>query len=344
MIRMKSAPRTALAALLLLAGCGGSGGGTSAADPPASSTTYVSAPDCAGPSNILAENATAPQDATFMRVQHMGDPGTSELAEEVAHEVTWAVGDYTGFYPSDSGAQRGDRDVALPDPASAFQLDCGSAGVFINTGEFSHHVPLVGEGPSASIARDPSTRPAILRAPGASLAIEASVDLRSVRYQQPHTGEGTAQLSFFYYAQDATTGTVIAHLVALFDSRPPGVNGSAMESIGSDGHVAFVSSPLAAVQADGTPVRFAGPGAGSATEHNVAAWNEPMRFRAVVSYEQFAALLAQLRAGPLPAISPRPQDWHVTEFGVLAEVFPGTGDQHNVALGASVLDLELSAS
>ena len=340
---MRFAPWTALAALALLGGCGASAG-TSSPDAPGSSTPYVSAPDCAGPSNIVAENAAAPQDATFLRVQHIGDPGTAELAGEVAHEITWSVGDYTGFYPSASSAQRGYRDVALPDPASAFQLDCGSAGVFINSWEFSHHAPLVGEGPSASIARDPSARPAIFRAPGASLTLEANVNLRFVRYQQPHTGDGTAQLSFFYYAQDATTGTVFAHLIALFDSRPPGVNGSAMESIGSDGHVAFVSSPLAAVQADGTPVRFATAGAGSATEQNVEAWGEPLRFRAVVTYEEFAAMLAQLRSGPLPAISPRPEDWRITEFGVLAETFPGTGDQHNVALGASVLGLQASGS
>jgi hypothetical protein len=342
-IRMKSAAGAILAALLALAGCGGSGG-TSASGAPASSQPFVSAPDCAGPSSIVAEDAAAPQDATFVRVQHIGDPGTAELAGEVAHEVTWAVGDYTGFYPADAGAQRGFRDAALPDPASAFQLDCGSAGVFIDTWEFPHHAPLVGEGPSASVARDPSARPALLHAPGATFTIEADVDLHSVRYQQPHTGDGTAQLSFFYYAQDATTGTVIAHLIALFDSRAPGVNGSAMENVGSDGHVAFVSSPLAALQADGTAVRFASPGAGSATERNVDAWSAPVRFRAVVTYEEFAALLGELRAGPLPAISPRPEDWHLTEFGVLAEVFPGTGDQHNVALGASVLDLRLSGT
>ena len=341
---MRFDPWKLLAALLLLAACGGGGGGASAPAAPGTPTLYVSAPDCAGPGNILAEEAASPQDATYVRVQHIGDPGTAELAEEVAHPITWAVGDYTGFYPANPGAQRGYRDAALPDPASAFQLDCGSAGVFINSFQFSHHAPLVGEGPSASVAREPSNPPAIFRAPGASLVIEARVDLRYVRYQQPHTDDGTAQLSYFYYARDATTGTVVAHLVGLFDSRPPGVGGSATESVGSDGHVAFVGSPLAARQPGGAPVRFASVGAASATMRNVDAWNQPLTFQAVVSYEQFAALLAQLRAGPLPTVSPRPEDWRITEFGVLAEVFPGTGDAHNVALGASVLGLKLSGT
>jgi len=339
---MKSARWKTIAALLLLSGCGGGGGSSSGTPSPA--TFYVSAPDCAGPANIIAEDAPAPKDATFMRVQHVGDPGTAELAEEVAHQITWPVGDYTGFYPPDTTAQRGYRDVATPDPASAFQLACGSAGAFINTWEFSHRAPLTGEGPSASVARDPAVAPAIFRSPGASLVLQANLNLRYVRYQQPHTDYGTAQLSFFYYAKDATTGALIAHLVALFDSRPPGVGGSAMESVGNDGQVVFVESPLAASQADGTPVRFASVGAGSATERTVDAWNQPLAFRAVVTYEQFSALLAQLRAGPLPNISPHPEDWHVIEFGVLAEVLPGTTDEHNVAMGTSVLDLQLSGT
>jgi hypothetical protein len=333
-------PKTwkALGATLLLAGCGG--GGSSSA--PSPSAFYVSAPDCAGVANIIAEDAPAPKDATFMRVQHIGDPGTTELAEEIAHTITWPVGDYTGFHPSSNAAQRGFRDVATPDPASAFQLECGSAGAFINTWQFSHQSALTGEGPSASIARDPAVPPAIFRAPGASLVMQADVDLRYVRYQQPHTGYGTAQLSFFYYAKDATTGALVAQLVALFDSRPPGVGGSATESVGNDGQVVFVESPLAAAQPDGSPVRFATVGSGSATEHTVDAWNEPLHFRAVVTYEQFSTLLARLRAGPLPNISPHPEDWHVVEFGVLAEVLPGTGDDHNVAMGTSVFNLQLS--
>jgi hypothetical protein len=38
----------------------------------------------------------------------------------------------------------------------------------------------------------------------------------------------------------------------------------------------------------------------------------------------------------------RPEDYRVTSFGLLGEVFPGTGDAHEVALGASVTDLTLS--
>src|SRR5206468_4443676 len=84
--------RLAFAGLALaLAACGGGSGG-SASPPSQPALAYLSAPDCAGPAN------------------HIGDPGTAELAGEIANRVTWAVGDLTGFYPPDpatSGAQRG---------------------------------------------------------------------------------------------------------------------------------------------------------------------------------------------------------------------------------------------
>ena len=44
----------------------------------------------------------------------------------------------------------------------------------------------------------------------------------------------------------------------------------------------------------------------------------------------------------LPAISPRPEDYRITLFGVLGEVFPGTGRDYEVAIGAQVRDLRLS--
>jgi hypothetical protein len=73
-------------------------------------------------------------------------------------------------------------------------------------------------------------------------------------------------------------------------------------------------------------------------------WARPDLFRAQVTYDMFGALLARLKAGPLPAISSRPEDYSVLSFGVLAEVFPGTGGDHNLSFGGSVRDLRLSGS
>jgi len=53
-------------------------------------------------------------------------------------------------------------------------------------------------------------------------------------------------------------------------------------------------------------------------------------------------MLQRLRAGPLPHISPRPEDYGLFLFGILGEAFPGTGDANNVALGGSVQGLRLS--
>jgi hypothetical protein len=334
--------RLLLVALALQA-CGGSAG--SGAAPGAATPTFVSAPDCPGPQNIIAEESAAPPDATFMRVQHIGDPGSAELSGEVANRVTWSVGDVTGFYPPDPLAnfnQRGYRDLGPPTMASAFQLACDGAGFLINTFEFSHHAPLVGEGPSASLARDPSARPQVFRDERSALEIEADIDLRHVAYQTPHDGDGTAQLSFFYYIQDATTGVVFAHVIGLFDSRAPGIGGSLVEALADDTHVAFIFSPLLPVDGAGAPVRHVRLGAASARARSQVAWQERTHFAARIPYDVFAATLARLKAGPLPAISPRPEDYRLTEFGVLGEVFPGTGEAHNVAIGASVFDLRLT--
>ncbi|MBL0142018.1 MAG: hypothetical protein IPP91_08045 [Betaproteobacteria bacterium] len=315
------------------------GGGTS---PP-----YVSAPDCVGAGNIIAEEAAAPFNATYVRVQHIGDRGTAELGGEVANRVTWRVGEFTGLFPPESTVgdfQRGYRDDPPPVSASAFQLWCNGAGFFINTWQFGHAIALVGEGPSVSIARDLSPAPAPFRDSGSALTLEAAIDVRHANYQAPHVGDGTAQVSFYYYVQDRTSGVVLAHLIILFDSRPFGVGGSGVESVGSDGHNAFVSSPLRETDATGAPVRFVRALPQSAPMRVVTPWARPDLFRAQVTRDMFGALLARLKAGPLPAISAGPEDYDVLSFGVLAEVFPGTGGEHNLSFGGSVLDLRLSGS
>src|SRR4051812_44785660 len=98
-----------------------------AADNPAARSTTLSSPDCASPSDFVVQYDPAPKNRTYMRVQHMGDVGTLEQAQQVAHAVTWDVGQVSGLH-APSAAQRGYRDEGLPVGASAFQLACGSAG------------------------------------------------------------------------------------------------------------------------------------------------------------------------------------------------------------------------
>jgi hypothetical protein len=314
-----------------------------AADNPLARFTTLSPPDCAGAANIVAEDAAVAPNATYIRVQHIGDPGTAGLAGEVANPVTWDVGEVSGYHARTPAlSQRGYRDVGLPQGTSAFQLECGAAGFLINSWQFSHASPLFGEGPSASIARNLSPAPRAYPGPGWTLRIGGDVSVPWALAQVPPVDAGTAQVSFFYYVQDATSGVVFAHLAGLFDNRTGGVGGSGVESVGSDGVTAFVSSPLLATDAAGSPVRFLRPGVGSATMQLGAGWADRRAFRAEISYASFRDMLRRLKSGPLPQISDRPEDYRVLFFGVLGEVFPETGDAHNISLGASVTSLALT--
>jgi hypothetical protein len=308
-----------------------------AAPNPAARLSALSLPDCTGPANMLAEDAAAPANATFMRVQHIGDPGTDELAREIANAVTWDVGALTGFH-APAGSQRGYRDVGLPVGTSAFQLDCGTAGFLINTWQFSHKVALVGEGPSVSIGRDLVPAPKIFDGAKA-MVLEARIAIPWTHAESPPISDGTAQVSFFYYARDSSRGTVFAHVIALFDNRGAGLAGH--ESIGSDGVTAFAGSPLSPYDANGNAVRYVSVGAASALMHFESGFAEPKFFQAIVTHENFRSMLVRLASESMPGISTRPEDYEIAFFGVLGEVFPGTSDSHNVDLGASVRELAL---
>lgn len=313
-----------------------------AAQNPAARGSVLSPVDCPSVNDMVLEYDPGPLDRTYLRVQHMGDPGTRELAEQVAYAVTWNVGAVTGL---DAGAeyQRGYRDEPPPVGTSAFQLACESAGFFINTWQFSHRSPLVGEGPNVSVVRQFS-RPIAAFRDGASIVIEGTVRVPWVRNQRtPVVTEGTAQTGFFYYARDSRSGTVIAHLLGIFDNRTPGTNGAGVENWGSDGIIAFVSSPIATIDGRGDPVRFLTPSVASASMQYQRPFAEARRYAAFVTPDNFRAALELLHSGPLPNISTDPADYTILSFGLLGEVFPGTGDDDNVALGASVTGLALRA-
>ncbi len=305
----------------------------------------ISAPDCVDASRMVAEFDAAPVNVTYMRVQHIGDPGTAELLQEVAHAVTWNVGQVTGFQPPEAfyaNAQRGFADDGFPDPSSAFQLWCNGAGFWMNSRRFNHAVLLTLEGPSVSVARDLSPPAAVFRNGTSALTIDAQVALPTVQFDGFPVIDGTAQLSFAYYMRDVTSGTIFTHVIALYDNRPAGVNGSGTEAVSADAYNAFVVSPLRTLLADGSPTQYVTVAAESADAHYVAPWKGSTLFRAHVTYAQFKAMLQRLQVESLPAISVRPEDYRVTLFGLLGEIFPGTGRDHEVALGASVTNLRLA--
>jgi hypothetical protein len=304
----------------------------------------ISAPDCVDGANFVAESDPAPRNATFMRVQHIGDPGTDELAGQVRNVVTWDVGQASGLSLAPSTfvqTQRGYRDFGLPEPASAFQLACNGAGFVINSRRFSHSVAVVLEGPSASIARELEPAAPVFGNATSALTIEATIRVPYMRVDAPPFVDGTAQVSFVYYVRDVTTGTVFPHVIQLFDNRPAGVNGAGTEAVSADVNSPFVVSPLSFATADGEPTQYVSAAPDSALLQYVSPWTEARTFRVQVSYARFKALLARLIRDALPGISPRPEDYRVALFGVLGEIFPGTGTSHEVALGASVVDMRL---
>lgn len=306
----------------------------------------LSAPDCVDARNIIAELAPAPWNATYVRVQHVGDPGTAELDGEVANVVTWDVGTLSGFsVPATAfaNAQRGFRDRPPPDPASAFQLWCNGAGFVLNSRQFNHAQPVELAGPSVSVARDFDPPLAVFRNATSALTIAGTIAVPWVEAEAAPVIDGTAQVSLVYYALDTRSGTLFAHVIALFDNRPPGVNGAGTEAVSADAYTAFVVSPLMETTAEGTPTRFVTRSPTSAAEQFVTGWREPRYFRAHVTYDQFRAMLAEVRHRA-PQLSPDPADYRITLVGLLGEIFPGTTRDHEVGLAASITDLMLAES
>jgi hypothetical protein len=310
-------------------------------DNPASRYRVLSGPDCAGPQNIIAEEAAEPAaNATFIRVQHMGDPGTVELLGEVANEVTWDVGQLTGLHVMPF-AQRGYRDAPPPIAASAFQLACGDAGFLINSFQFDHAQPIEGAGQSASIARSLAPWPAAFEDASSRFFIQAWVAVPTVYSPDRAPDAGVTAVSFVYYAVDSKSGIAIAHVIGLHDNRPPGVGGSGTEILANDGVTPFAGSPLATITGDGAPVKFVEVPPQSQTVRYENGWAEPAFFRADITYPRFKALLEALKP-QAPAMSTDPLDYRIGLFGVLAEVFVGTTQRRDVMLGGNVHGLTLA--
>lgn len=306
----------------------------SAQQNPLSRYRILSPTDCAGPAAIIAEDAASPVNATHMRVQHIGDPGTDELRLEVANEVTWDVGEMTGLHAR-VFTQRGYRDAPPPLAASAFQLDCEAAGFFLNSATFSHSQPLFGEGPSAGVGRVLDPAPAAFDDVASTLFIQARIAVPVARSTDLTPGKGVASVGFYYYVRDTTTGTVIAHVIGVQDNRAGGFE---REILSHDGITAFAGSPL------DPSARFVEPGPGSATMRLAQEWTEPTLFRADIPYARFKAMLEALAASSLPGtrLSTEPLDYRVLFFGVIAEIIVGTDRAHEAMLGGHVRDLVLA--
>ena len=320
-------------ALLLAALLCGAGVAFAQANPLARGR-LVSAMDCLDTGRFVTQYDDAPANAWMMRVQHIGDAGTIEQAREVANPVTWNMGQVTGLV-APASAQRGYRDEGPPVAASAFQVACEDAGFLINTFQFRHALPLSGEGPSVGVLRSFSPGVGF----GRGIVMSADVRVPYIVNQRRPVSDGTAQLSFLYYLHDRKSGLPLAHLVGIFENRRLGDAG--YEAFGDDGFTAFASSPLRETDASGAPVQFVAPPTAEAM-HFASTWGDLRHFQAVVTEGNLRRLLAKLRESR-PAFSPDPADYEITVYGLFAEVFPGTGNDDNVAIGGSFRNLRIES-
>jgi hypothetical protein len=287
------------------------------------------------PGRIVPQGASLAPNRDYVLVRHMGDPDTLARLWQVAWPVTWDVGEVTGFRPPQPTWiwQRGYQDLAMPRGTNAFQFHCRTAGFMINTWGFPHTRPVAGGGPHMTLQHEFLPTVPLWQRPDAELTLQAALQL-PWRYSP---GGGVAQVSFVYYLRHPASGTSVAHVIALFDSRAAG-DGNGGEFVANDGFSAFASSPLADRTSAGTPPRYVTRSPYSQSMVNASAWRGLRFFRAHVKREQAAAMLAQISADGMP-IDTDPSHWQLQSAMVFVEVIVGTGNDNNLSFGGSIDDL-----
>jgi hypothetical protein len=280
----------------------------------------------------------------YLMVRHQGEPGGAEWLGQVANPVSWDVGLYSGWRPPLPYAtwQRGYYDLGPPSGTSAVQLHCRQVGFMLNTYSYTRTSPIDGGGPNIAFEHAFAARPRVWS--GADSVLRFELDLKLPWLYDPEAdhaaGLGVAQVSLFYYAQQRRTGRVFAHVIALFDSRPNGV-GNGREFVGHDTNLFFASSPLADLDADTHPVRFVQPGPGSGTFRNRETWSDATYFSAQISRGAIERALEALSSSD-PGFAVAPDELALLSVGMLIEVFPGFGDQHNLSVAGSMADFRIS--
>jgi hypothetical protein len=295
----------------------------------------LAGPECiTDAGRIVAQEAPVPPNLTFLRVRHMGDPGTLARLWQVAWPVGWDVGEVTGLRPPQPVVrwQRGYLDLGLPSGTNAFQVHCTAAGFMINTWSFPHDVPVVGGGPHAVLERRFDPPLPLWTRPGAELTLQLDAQVPWIH----SPGDGVAQLNIVYYLRHATRGNSHAHVIALWDSRAD-LAGSLAEFVANDTFTSFASTPLVDRLADGSRPRYASRSPYSAPLALGAGWRGPRFLRAHVSREQAAAMLADAARADA-AIDPDVAHWQLESALVFLEVVVGTGAAGNLSVGASVRD------
>jgi hypothetical protein len=247
-----------------------------------------------------------------------------------------------------SAWQRAKSADAGIDTSSAFQLHCYDAASYLNTWTFPYGT-VIGGGPHAIYGYSFSGRPppAIYdRNPATDFVLQASIEVPwFAAWADPAAAsQPIGQASFFAYFRDRFTDKTFALLLAVFDNRYA-TSPTYASFVAHDGQTPFVSMPLNAHAAYATPSPYSAAFTGTP-------WTGLKFFRAHITQQNFrdavAAINAYCRAHLLEqqcnlmpyiwdAFSPSVDNYELTEFGVLHELFRGPG--HNLSMAVHVHDL-----
>ena len=218
-------------------------------------------------------------------VRHMGDPGTFELAHEIASNITWNVSRFTGVAPPDWQHGAGQRGCYNREGDNAFQSAGNEFASWINTSSWTHTVGIRGGGPQAQVYANLNGTVRPWAASGSTLWLTGWFKLPWVsgHLAAPNISGAVAQLGIEYYARDTVSGKSFAGGGAIWDSRPFGYH-CGSEFVASDTFTPFASSPIM----PGTKYMSAAPGSAH-YRNGPTTWSDWVYFGMVVQAEQLEA-------------------------------------------------------
>lgn len=247
--------------------------------------------------------------------------------------------------------QRADHPDATIDTSSGFQLHCYDAGSFINTWTFPQ-LAIDKAGPHSiyGYSFDDGRSPPIYDGnPRTDFVLQASVEIPWFAAwpspAAPPDAVLVGQVSLFAYLRDRTSGKTFALLFAIFDNRFS-ADPTYPAFVAHDAATPFASMPISV----GTRYATRSPYSSAFTGDT---WTGLRFFRAQVSQPNFRQVLADINAycqshrnerycaavaADGSAYSQAVNNYEITDFGVLHEIFGG-GPDGNISMGIHVYDL-----
>jgi hypothetical protein len=237
--------------------------------------------------------------------------------------VSWGVSQFTGFAaPEDYQLGR-----QKCQSCSALQMYETGAGMFINTWSINRAEVDVSKG-NPHINYEYSWKKSTIRpwsGADSDLVIQATLKLPWLHYEAAGPETAIPQLSYTFYARDATTNKVLHMLILIHDRRGDHPEGILLDEAGN----AFVSTSLRPGLQYATPSPYS-------HLFDAGTWSEPRFYRVHITRANLLAAIAALDNG----MSTDPADYVLTGVTVNLEVC-GWVEGSNASVGASVRDFSV---